>query len=122
MRRSSTARNEVAANAPVIRSELEQDLIGSGRAMDPKRAKALDNKPLDLASRIGAVSEKCRTTTDQTRIPLYSPALTADAVQRSAQHARTLASARAAIGTIGEAAQWFRDDGSIVSVSTCSSG
>jgi hypothetical protein len=86
--------------AKVIRQELEQDLLQTGRAMDAKTAKAFDAKADALAERLAASDP--RHVTD--RLPLFTPNLAGDFVQRGAQHARTVASSRAAVGTLGDVA------------------
>jgi hypothetical protein len=116
------ASEKAATSMPIIRQELEADLLRGGKAMTPDLHTAFDEKAIELAERLQRANPKYRnvaTTATEPAIPglpFFTPDLAGDLSQRGAQHARTLASAKAAIGTIADSARPFTNDGTMMSV------
>jgi len=106
---------------PQVRSDLERDLLQSGKPMTPELHKAFDDKAVEVAERLKVANPRYKTTLNPNGdpvpgIPFFTPDLAGDLSQRGAQHARTLASAKAAVGTIGDAAKPFVNDGTMTSL------
>lgn len=99
-----------------IRKDLESDFLAKGRQMTPDIAKEFDDKAVALAGRIKKADPKHMAVPGAPDpLPFFSPDKFADEAQRAQQHARTMTAAKAAIGTIGDAATTHAK-GSTVSV------
>lgn len=90
--------NTVAAG---VLNDLHNDLLASGRVLTPDLANQFAAKSEAMAARLAHANEAYHV--DQ--LPLFTPDLAADIAQRGAQHSRTTASARATLGTMGDAAR-----------------
>lgn len=99
-------RKTLKANAQAINADIELDMLKSGRILNltDDTAKAFAEKSKKLSSRISRADPKYATTPAGPGLPFYSPNLVASETQRAAQHARTMAYGKAAIGTIGDTA------------------
>ena len=100
--------------ARAIKKDLVGDLVAGGGQITQKLGKTFDTKAEALAERL-AVADP-RHVTDQ--LPLFTPNLAGDVIQRGAQHARTVASARAAIGTLGDVAQQITPGSDLIPITT----
>ncbi len=103
--------------ARAVKKDLVQDFQRTGGRMSPALGKEFDAKAAALAERLEHASEAYRSTPDVAGKPFFSPDLTADMTQRGQQHARTVASAKAAIGILGDVARPWKNDGSMVRLS-----
>jgi hypothetical protein len=90
-----------AAIARAIKKDMVGDLADIGGKIDKATGKAFDDKAKALAERLAVANPRYK----EEGLPLFTPDLAADMRQRGAQHARTVASARAAIGTLADAAR-----------------
>ncbi len=109
-----SSRSEIKTTADTIRRELDDDFLkGGGNILNlnPGRQARFDRQAKVLAHRIGRADPIYRSvpaTPDADAIkglPFFSPDLAATQATREAQHARTVAAARAAFGTIGDVAR-----------------
>ncbi len=89
------------ATVRAIKKDMVFDLAATGGKMTKALGKQFDESAEAMAQRLSAMGERYRTE----GLPFYTPDLAADVAQRGRQHARTLASAKAAIGTIGDVAR-----------------
>jgi hypothetical protein len=93
------------ADQPTVAAEVLKDLVsdfgaGGGR-LRPETMKVFAEKADALAARLAHASERYT----KEGLPFFTPDLAADMTQRGAQHARTVASAKAAIGILGDVAK-----------------
>ena len=88
-----------------IKKDLVGDLIAGGGKIDKATGKAFDAKAAALAARLKFANPAYRTTADQAGKPFFSPDLVSDVTQRGAQHAKTVANVKAAIGIMTDAAR-----------------
>ena len=88
-----------------IYKDLVSDLIAKGGTLDPATAKALSAKAEAMAVRLAGSNPAYRTTADVAGKPFFSPDLVSDVTQRGAQHAKTVANTKAAIGIMARNAR-----------------
>ena len=106
---------------PTVERAVKEDMVldfqKGGGTMTPAIGKEFDAKAAAMAERLEHANEAYRTTADRAGKPFFSPDLTADMTQRGQQHSRTVASAKAAIGILGDVARPFKNDGTMVPLS-----
>jgi hypothetical protein len=108
----------VAAIHAAVRHDLEQDLLAhaGGHTLTPAVAQQLDDKAVAMSERLAAANPRYRATANSPGLDFYTPNIAATETQRSMQHARNMASARAAIGTLGDVAQPFTNNGTMTTL------
>jgi hypothetical protein len=84
-----------------IKKDMALDFMSTGQKMTRELGKQFDVHADELASRFSHMNEAHKL--DQ--IPLYSPDIVGSIAKRGEQHARTIASAHAALGGIGDNAR-----------------
>lgn len=99
---------DIPGTAAQIHADMVNDLHAGGRGLTltPALDSEFNDRAFALAERLSRSNERhLAGKVTPEGLPLFSPNLAGDVIQRGAQHARTVASARAAIGTIGDVAR-----------------
>ena len=94
-----------ATTARAIKKDLVADFQAGGGAMSQAMGKTFDAKAAALAERLAASNPAYRSTADVAGKPFFSPDLVSDVTQRGAQHAKTVANTKAAIGIMTDHAR-----------------
>jgi hypothetical protein len=95
------------ANAAAINADMVTDLQAGGNLLTytPQVARRLEGKSAAMSRRVAAASPVYRTTPDAAGKPFFSPGLVSDVTQRGQQHAKTVASTKAAVGIMTDNAR-----------------